>query len=794
MAPPDLPSTKDFSRSTYEQIVFAVTGLGEDMHGLLKTAGDSGGTTGWLKFAEAPGAANSVSYRAWDKYYFGVDYNHATFNNWNSAIADNDQVASAMFKGRGGLMDAQRLWDARDVTKVYGKWLGDSLEVVKGWTARLDSDDSAFKGKAAYAIGNSLRRLAFTLDDLHDQIMEDRKPSVPGALGNAGDATMLFGTQMSYYWWRAEPFLRTAPQRAARRFVRNVMEHLEFSGLFVSKKDSVAGYVLDDYSRSEAEARIREVMAEYSSDVSVLPSNTLPEGFPVVRGDISTKALWDQANAAIGTYVATELKKLNATAQEEFAKLSESFTRNSRSLAEVKNNPPPMLGSPLPKPGAMSLGKEGGLDLKDLLAKGDGKGGGLDLADLLRGGDGKGGDGQETAMPFTQMSPRTPAGQGAGAGTAGGLDLDDVLGGGGPGGGSGADVGMGGLGDGLDGGPGADGGPGLGGLGNPGGLDLPDPQGIGSDGLGGPGGANGGGNGGFGAGLGAGLPLPVPPGLPSKGRGDLAGTDRKPQLPGAPGLDFPDPANGGANAPQGWDRDLDEGWKPEVRTPTDLDLGSPPPGLKAPALDLPGGSSAGGGANGGIQFGPGTLPAPLGAGGEPLLADLPGGPASGGLSGSGLGGSDDFAGGGATFDPAGGAGPLNGGADPLDGGRNDWSDLSGGATAGAGRTDGGAGAGGRDNSGGGMPFFPPMMGGMGGAGGNQQQQQERERQTWLSEDEEVWGTDVNVGSGVIGRPDAGDVETDEVLAPTHVHLRSTAPRGRASTERETGQVAEPTSN
>ena len=68
---------------------------------------------------------------------------------------------------------------------------------------------------------------------------------------------------------------------------------------------------------------------------------------------------------------------------------------------------------------------------------------------------------------------------------------------------------------------------------------------------------------------------------------------------------------------------------------------------------------------------------------------------------------------------------------------------------------------------GGMPFMPPMggpMGGMGGPGGNKE---ERERQTWLSEDEEVWGTSVPVGAAVIGRPDEDEEEfdPDELVLP-----------------------------
>ncbi len=56
---------------------------------------------------------------------------------------------------------------------------------------------------------------------------------------------------------------------------------------------------------------------------------------------------------------------------------------------------------------------------------------------------------------------------------------------------------------------------------------------------------------------------------------------------------------------------------------------------------------------------------------------------------------------------------------------------------------------------------------MGGAG---QQQQERERTTWLSEDEDVWGTDPQIGPAVLGRDLLADDEEfdsyDEFDEPT----------------------------
>ncbi|WP_026128002.1 hypothetical protein [Nocardiopsis lucentensis] len=71
-------------------------------------------------------------------------------------------------------------------------------------------------------------------------------------------------------------------------------------------------------------------------------------------------------------------------------------------------------------------------------------------------------------------------------------------------------------------------------------------------------------------------------------------------------------------------------------------------------------------------------------------------------------------------------------------------------SAGGGATvPGAAGAG----QGGTPPMMPPMMGGMGGQGG--QGERERQRSTWLSEDERVWGTASDGTQTVLGRPGPG---------------------------------------
>ncbi|MCK9904846.1 hypothetical protein MXD63_33055 [Frankia sp. Cpl3] len=103
---------------------------------------------------------------------------------------------------------------------------------------------------------------------------------------------------------------------------------------------------------------------------------------------------------------------------------------------------------------------------------------------------------------------------------------------------------------------------------------------------------------------------------------------------------------------------------------------------------------------------------------------------------SGVGGGFGTAG--VAFPGAAGLGPLGTGAE-----------LAPAGAAGAGGAGGLA-----TGASGGMPFMPmPMGGGMGGAGAGAGQSRERQRTTWLTEDEEVWGTDPECAPAVIGRDD-----------------------------------------
>lgn len=206
-------------------------------------------------------------------------------------------------------------------------------------------------------------------------------------------------------------------------------------------------------------------------------------------------------------------------------------------------------------------------------------------------------------------------------------------------------------------------------------------------------------------------PPPPPPGGGPPGGGPPGGPggfDPGSTSPGGPGSKFPTSDGAGAFNPNAGGTSPFTSGGTSPFTPDGA-------GSYNPALGG-GGNSPFGGAGG----------SPFGAGSGTDLAGMPGGGPGGG--GPGLGG-----GGGAPFgaDPGGFGGP-NAGTSPAGG-------PGGLGPGGAG--PGAAGAGARGMPMGGMPMGQGAQGGKG---------EERERNTWLTEDEDVWGADDDTAPPVIG--------------------------------------------
>jgi hypothetical protein len=444
------------------------------------------------------------------------------------------------------------------------------------------------------------------------------------------------------------------------------------------------------------------------------------------KGDLTSAAGWQKIGDEIGTTTVGLLKSLLDTpAQTAIGALAPKYVLATSSLLEITDPPPET--PPRVDPGGNGPPDGGG---SGDIPPPPGGGGSGDIPPPPD-GSGGGGGGGDIPPPDGSGGGDIPPPDGAGGG--GGSDIPP------PGGSGSGDI------------PPPDGGAGGG-------------DGLGLDGPPADGGAGGGG-GGF-------VPGFVPPGGGVGGGGDGAG--------------------GGSSVGPGGDGSFNEpGGGNGVITPPDGggSGGSElPPGAGNSRTTLPpgadgGGSGAGGGASGGFGSDPGK-----GFGsGAGVGAGAGGGSGAGGGVGGGPGGlGDGFGGAGGGLGGAGGGlggaggglgGGLGGGVGGVGlGGGSGSGGLTGLPTQLSGGSPGAGGAPGSSGGGeGGVPFFPPMMGGQ-GAGGDKPQ--ERERQTWLSEDEEIWGTRVDVGSGVIGRLDEEEFDVEEVplTGPTRRQRRADTPR------------------
>jgi hypothetical protein len=713
---PEAPIGGDFGNASFEQVMHAVTGHGPDLHAF--TVRGAGGSGDWITMSGTkPGSAQKdgegggtlYSYHAWDVWYIALDRNDGKLNDWeryNTGISDNmDELAN----GKLGLMDAPRLRVAQGLLQNYVNWLRANRDTVQTWVGRLTSDDSAYKGKAAHAIKENLESIAFTMNDLYTQLMNDRNPDAPTSLARAATALDVFGDSMANTWWDNSAALYGAARNAVNAIQGNIRAYVHGKGL-AHGTDNYALDALASNGGVEAGKRhIKLMIDNYKSTDNVIPykiypiatfggmgyvmqtgtdtfePGPLPTDFPALSGPLDQQSTIDSFNNAINTYLRTMLGKIDTPARTHLSLLQTAYDNTRKPLDELYaptpptpggsgntpppfgNIPPPALGGDIPPPA-----------------------GGGDIPPPAGGGD---------------IPP--PAGGGDIPPPAGGGDIPPLAGGG----------------------------------------DIPPPAGLGD------------------------IPPPAGGGdiPPPAGLGDISppagfGSDLPPAGSGFDPSDpnsFLPPANGGGNFPPGGN--LPGGF-------------IPPPAMLGP-------NPANGGSGGLVDRNgrPITLPdtdswnppALGGAGGLPTGGD-PFDPASfpaGGGSAMPAGGSDTAGGFGDVPAGAGGAdGASSFGGTSSVGGGEGWSDWSGQDqsdqpdTSGRALPDTGP-------MGSGMPMMPPMMPPNGGQNGSK----ERERQTWLSEDDKVWGTATGVGNGVIGLPQDLATETEEQAAPIHVHMRARTP-------------------
>jgi hypothetical protein len=693
-----IPNNDNWNEWTFEQALKALTGEGADLHTPAKAT--------WFNWNPKPtvDGGDWWQYHAWGQSYFGVNLNNDAITAWAKAVDAIDEMMPDVARGKRGSMDSFTLTQLQYAIYDFATWSQNTGGGFDQWASRLNSDDSSFKGKAAFLIYWRLKVQGDGLKDTYEQLSSRHGRPIYASVADAAQQLHIFNSTMSRSWQIAVNYgIRTWISDQISAMSDRLNMYLQSMGLYKGTPQYILDGMVDSDGLEYTKAYIRDTLS--GSDY----------------GDLTQEGTWTSMGDRITQNALNNLKGfLDGPAQTSIGALAPKYVMATSSLIEIAAPPP----ETPPKTATDPPDGGGGNNKDNLPPPPDGGGGGNDKINIPPPPDGGGGGGNDKL----NIPPADGGGGGGGGvdglnppngdGGSGGLNLAD--GGGGPnglnvpgGGGPGLDLANGGGGpNGINpadggGGPLADGGGGF----------VPGlvPPGGGANGDGGPNGKNGIGPGSDGAfnenGLGNDVVTP-----PADGSGGN-GFSLVPSKSGNSGTLIPPGANGGG--PNGL-----------------VDLGKSPNGVN--------------GANGGLDIGPG------GFGSDP---------------GKGFGSGADLLG------ANGGAGNPLGGPGGLDNtGTNGLNGTSGLLNSGAPGADGTPGSPNGDGSGG-VPFFPPMMGG-GGAGAGGEKPQERERQTWLLEDEEIWGTRVNVRSGAIGRLDEEENEVEEVplVGPTRRQRRAETPR------------------
>ncbi|MER6992726.1 hypothetical protein ABT337_30010, partial [Saccharopolyspora hirsuta] len=369
----------DHSRATFDQVLFTVTGEGANLNGVLDSGAEP--NQGWFVESAAKAgsektdgqtAATGYSYHAWDKWYISVDRNTTLPNNWTKAIGEIDALTDALQAANLGLMNVNRLREAKESVDHYVQWLATNRDALQQWVNKLNSDDSAFKGKAAYALKQNVTSLMETVESLHEQIAEERNTSE--GLQKAAEAASNFGRGMASAWSEYSSGLKSLVNNTMNAVLNNVYTYVRGKGLL----HGTPNYALDVLAmrgREKAEEYITSVISGYRSDdgqgpgvdpraaglrpeqlVWVLPGtevemngstftpSPLPDGFPVLSGPLNSQATWNDINAKISNYVREQLKPLDEAARKQLEDLQTGYERTKPALEGLETPTPQTTG------------------------------------------------------------------------------------------------------------------------------------------------------------------------------------------------------------------------------------------------------------------------------------------------------------------------------------------------------------------------------------------------------------------------------------------------------------------
>ncbi|MFB9839791.1 hypothetical protein, partial [Actinoallomurus acaciae] len=319
-----VPGTDNWSEWTFEQALKALTGEGADLHTPAKAT--------FFNVNPSPGDKDEISYHAWGDYYYGVNVNHDAVTAWTQAVDTIDEMMPDVSRGKRGSMDHQTLVDLAGAISDFGGWAQAVAGGMNMWSQRLDSDDSSFRGKAAFLIYWRLKANGDGLTDTYEQVTTRHGQPMATVVMDAANELGTFNSTMSTAWSTVSADIRNWIQQALDDVYSTIWQHITSAGIVKGQP----GYVLDEIALGGlnvdgAKQYIRDTMAKFPD------------------GDLTSSATWSTLNGKVVDSVADKLKSmLDTPAQTAISSLAPKYVLATSSLIEI--TAPPAESPPQPDP------------------------------------------------------------------------------------------------------------------------------------------------------------------------------------------------------------------------------------------------------------------------------------------------------------------------------------------------------------------------------------------------------------------------------------------------------------
>jgi len=343
---PAVPDSTNWSEWTFAQTLRAVTGDNVDLRPLSNAE--------WFIFNPAgvnqPGGMDEVGYQAFGIQYYGARINHTAIDAFEAAADRLDTITAELIEGRRGTADVHTLTRLHEHVLDLETFLDTSGGEFRRRAGQLESGRTDLAGTAAQLMHQTLDTYADLLELWADRLEVTPTLRLSTAVRHARDDLHTFGAE-SGSGWQAErqAGIRTRIRDAVAAETAAIRGHLISHGIVIGTPQ----FTFDQWDPTKKPGLIVT-----PADIDAFTTRTRAAIEAAVasypKGDLRQAATWTRINKDITATVSGSLDNLDRVARKVIQPLHESYLALSGGLkplgqdSNTADSGPPQADSPTP--------------------------------------------------------------------------------------------------------------------------------------------------------------------------------------------------------------------------------------------------------------------------------------------------------------------------------------------------------------------------------------------------------------------------------------------------------------